>query len=387
MSNVASTVLALASAAALCACSSDAENPNTGAFGGRAGGTGVAGSTAQPMAGSGGAGGGAAPTAGQSAGGQSSAGANSGGTASGGGGASGGGASDDPLAVNPSPGCGQAPPQTPGGDFVRYTIETMGTKDASSDKAGPWTYIREYFIDLPADYDNMKPYHLVLQGPGCGGGGKDVFGLQDAGGGKMIRIGVSPVTEAQGTNPVPWNGCFDDKEGDDSIEWIFYEKMMDELKTKLCFDMNRVFASGNSSGSWWGNELACKYGSDTGGHRIRGIAVNTGGLPEAAAESPTCDGGAFAGMWMHANQDPANPYSGTQFAVEEALKKNKCTSTWDSPRDPYEVTGSPAASAICQKFQGCPAAFPVVLCTVQAAHHDDNNQLANPAFTQFILEN
>ncbi len=378
-----------ASLAALCACTTDAQNPNSSAFS-AAGVQGVGGSIVAPVGGGASASG--APAGGQSAGGQNVGGQNVGGQnasgqAAGGetsGGTGGGAAVDDPLAHMRSPGCGKVPNQAIG-EWVEYHMLTMGTKDADSDKPGPWTYDRQYFVELPTGYDNTRDYPLVLQGPGCGGEARGVFTLATD---KAIRVGIQPITMAQGDNPIPWNGCFDDKEGDDSIEWPFYEQLLDDLKTKYCYDMNRVWASGNSSGSWWANELACKYGGDTKGHRLRGIAVNTGGLPQVAAESPTCNGKGFAGIWMHANQDNVNPYSGTQFAVTRALEVNGCKGTWpDLAASPsYQVAASPAASQICKKFD-CPAALPVVMCTVQAANHDDNHTMSEPAFSQFILEN
>ena len=58
------------------------------------------------------------------------------------------------VAVKPSPGCGQDPGQAPG-QFVRYTIQTSGTKasSAADTKKGKWSYEREYAVWLPPLYD------------------------------------------------------------------------------------------------------------------------------------------------------------------------------------------------------------------------------------------
>ncbi|HEY3666328.1 MAG TPA: hypothetical protein VGL19_10020, partial [Polyangiaceae bacterium] len=74
------------------------------------------------------------------------------------------------LKVKPSAGCGQDPMQA-SATFVKYTIQTSGTKgaDAADSTKGSWSYARDYYVWLPPTYDKQKAYPLVLQGPGCGG--------------------------------------------------------------------------------------------------------------------------------------------------------------------------------------------------------------------------
>ena len=123
------------------------------------------------------------------------------------------------TAVRPTAGCGKAPAGT-----GQQTIMTMGTKPANcadTGGCGPWMYSRQYNVILPAGYVNTKAYPLVFQGPGCGGGDTGVYPL---GGSSAIRVGIAPSQQAavhHATNP--GQGCFDDKEGDDSVDWPFYE--------------------------------------------------------------------------------------------------------------------------------------------------------------------
>ena len=148
------------------------------------------------------------------------------------------GASPDPndvTAVIRSAGCGQAATQTTG-EFVKYTITTSGTKDsdATGGPKGDWSFERDYYVWLPPDYDENTAYPLVIQGPGCGGIGTDVYslsphdnGLGEGVNGTVIRVGLTPPPDEINHVEALDQGCFDDKEGDDSVEWPFYEAVMD----------------------------------------------------------------------------------------------------------------------------------------------------------------
>jgi len=204
-------------------------------------------------------------------------------------GAAGTGATVDVTKVRPSQGCGvAAPADLVPGQLVARHIMTMGIKDAgcADAKCGAWTDTRDYWVKLPTGYDNTKAYPLVFEGPGCGGQGNNLYTIP-AFDSTVIRVGLSPSAYWQqyhATNP--GQHCFDDKEGDDSVDWVFYEDLYDLFDTTLCFDRDRVFAGGNSSGAWLANELGCKYAGDAK-HPIRGVLVNQGGLPTDPKYVPT----------------------------------------------------------------------------------------------------
>ncbi len=208
-----------------------------------------------------------------------------------------------------------APPgaYTPGQTSGKQTMTTSGTKPAgcADSVCGAWTYPRDYYVTLPKGYVNNKAYPIVFEGPGCGGQGTDVYGLNDPTAGNtgnvnntVIRVGLTPPPNAIGHATNPNQGCFDDKEGDSSVDWVFYENLYDKLASTICFDKNRVFASGNSSGAWFSNELGCKYAGDPT-RPVRGIMPNTGGLPTTPApQVTTCSSKPMAGMWVGENMDP-----------------------------------------------------------------------------------
>lgn len=302
------------------------------------------------------------------------------------------------LAVRRTAGCGVAPTQQLG-TFVKHSLVTSGTKAhdcAAKDSdgkpvCGPWTVAREYAVSLPAGYDPNRAYPLVLQGPGCGGSATDVYTLENAAGpgvgSQVIRVGFTPPPASVGHGTNPNQGCFDDKESDDSVDFAFYEQLLDNLKKELCYDESRVFAVGNSSGSWLANELGCKYAGDMRGHAIRGVIANTGGLPTEPAFRPTCSNAPMAGMWIHEVGDPTNPFSGNLVAINRALVVNGCSSkTYETtPFESYPIGGGNPDST-CKRAQGCPDAYPVVVCALDGNAHAPHDNVVNPAASTYLSQ-
>jgi hypothetical protein len=290
-------------------------------------------------------------------------------------------------------GCGKAAPAglTPG-LLVRQTMQTMGVKDANcaDSMCGAWSYVREYYIRLPTAYDNSKPYPLVLEGPGCGGHGNNLYYIPifDS---TVIRVGLSPSADAQrfhATNPS--QGCFDDHEGDDSVDWVFYEDLYDQLAATLCFDRNRVFAAGNSTGASFSNELGCKYAGDAT-RPVRGIMANTGGLPTDPRYVPTCTSKPMAGMWVHELGDPTNPFLFTKVAIARAMKVNGCTigtgyddASFDLFPIGTSINGPPANATSCERIKGCPDLSPLVVCPLPGNAHASHDDVVIPGFSTFF---
>jgi poly(3-hydroxybutyrate) depolymerase len=283
---------------------------------------------------------------------------------------------------NSSPGCGTTPVQLTN-QFIQYQIETSGTKaaDATGDP-GPWNFTREYYVWLPPGYDNTHPYPVVIQGPGCGGNGTTVYSLtQGTPGvdGQVIRVGLTPPPNAINHATAPNAGCFDDVEGDDSVEWPFYEGVMDVVRNSFCVDNDLVFASGNSTGSAIANQLGCKYAGDAN-YPVRGVLANTGGLSTTAAHVPTCSSAPMAGMWVHEVGDAVNPFAGTKTAVARAMAVNGCTigTDYDTASLVDYPIGGGNPDTTCQQIEGCPADQPLVVCALPGSGHGSHDSVVNP---------
>ena len=318
---------------------------------------------------------------------------------SGGGGT--GGQAEDPNAirkVKPSPGCGKDATQALG-EFVKHTIQTAGVKDANcadklggQSKCGAWSLQREYHLWLPPAYAKNEPYPLVVQGPGCGADGTNVYSLSptntdaDAGvGGAVIRVGLTPPPNSIGHGTNENQGCFDDKEGDDSVDFVFYEKLLDQLKTELCYDENRVFVNGNSSGSWLANELVVKYAGDSKGHAVRGVISNMGGLPTEPQWAPTPSGKPYAGLWVVETGDSSSSFSTWPFMVGKAMQAAGCTATsYDSAQKVAFPVGGGALATSCKRIDGCNTLFPLIVCALPGNGNGSYNDVVNPAAAAFI---
>lgn len=153
----------------------------------------------------------------------------------------------------PSAGCGK--PFDVQSRVVQKRIATTGVKDPNCtaklssgvSRCGPWSLEREYVLYLPANYDPNQPYPLVFEAPGCTGTGKSVYDLPNVTD-DVIRVGLTPPPSSIGHATNPDQSCFDDREGDDSVDFVFYETLYDELNETLCFDRNLVHAVGDASG-------------------------------------------------------------------------------------------------------------------------------------------
>jgi len=159
----------------------------------------------------------------------------------------------------------------------------------------------------------------------------------------------------------------------------------DLLATQVCFDQNRVFASGNSSGAWWSNELACKYSGDAT-HPIRAIGPNTGGLPTDPTRVPTCTNSPMSGMWIHETNDSTNPFSGNKTAIARAMMVNGCTpgTTYDDATYMDYPIGGGQPDNTCKKMIGCPELHPLVICELPGNGHGSHDNVANPGFSTFF---
>jgi hypothetical protein len=349
-----------------------AAGTGTAGITGAAGATGTAGAAGNGAAGTTGAAG-TAGTAGTGAAGTTGA-------------AGAGGSGGDITKVLPTLGCGKDPGQAIG-TLVRGTIATMGTKRAgcADSKCGAWSYLREYYLQLPTGYDKTKAYPLLFEGPGCGGKGNNLYALPDLAS-TVIRVGLSPSVDAQAFHATnPGQGCFDWADGDNSVDWVFYENLYDQLAGQLCFDKNRVFASGNSSGAMLANELGCKYAGDAT-RPVRGIMPYTGGLPTDPRYVPTCANKPMAGMWVHEVADGTYPFTGSIVAMNRALTVNGCTPagvTYQTAAfDPFPI--SAADSTSCKKYRDCPALYPLVVCPLPDNGKSDHSSVVNPGWATFL---
>lgn len=270
----------------------------------------------------------------------------------------------DLTQVVPTEGCGKMP-DIPAAMWRSFDIANIPTPVGQRDNAGDGT--RRYFVRLPTGYMPDKKYKVLIAASSCTGGNQnlaamgDVAPTTDATGGAIL---ISPVVE-----PGVWDRdqCYDDKDPN-SIEHPFLERFLAQVGQKYCYDKNKVFVQGHSSGGWYSNMIGCTHASEL----IRGMSSNGGGIPNDTTHRAKCNSKPMPGLWIHPVGDTEEPQA-TKRAISRALVINKCQGAGTNIAD--ETAWEKAASAPwtvqgavnCRKYM-CPEAFPVIFCAPPGTH-------------------
>ncbi len=263
-------------------------------------------------------------------------------------------------------GCGKQPDQA-AGMWKAYDIANIPTPVGQRDNAGDGT--RKYFVRLPPNYDVNKKYKVLIAASSCTGGNQslaamgDVGDVTDGSGGAIL---ISPVVE-----PGVWDRdqCYDDKDPN-SIEHPFLERFLAQVGEKYCYDKNKVFVQGHSSGGWYSNMIGCTHASEL----IRGLSSNGGGIPDTTSERAKCNGKPTPGLWIHPTGDTEQPMAARR-AVSRALVVNKCMGAGTDMNDESAWQKAPSVAWAegggvgCKKYM-CPAAFPVIFCQPGGGHQN-----------------
>jgi len=213
---------------------------------------------------------------------------------------------------------------------------------------------REYILRVPDDYDNTKPYRLILAyhwangnanqvaNGGMGGSTEDpYYGLWDLA--ENSTIFVAP----EGLN-AGWANT-------DGRDLTLTDGILEEVLGDLCIDRTRIFATGFSYGASMSHALACAR-ADV----FRGVALYAG------AQLSGCDGGTTPIAYFHAHGVSDSVLNFEQRGLplrDRYVALNGCT-----PQNPP----APAANSgthICTSYEGCSEGHPVRWC----AHGGDHN--------------
>lgn len=236
---------------------------------------------------------------------------------------------------------------------------------------------REYFITLPKNYDNKKPYKLLFAMHCMGSNAEDFvhhYADQDHpspyyGQQKLDTEGnyifVSPRGDTQESGAMwqaPWRG------GDDK-DHLFFDQLLTTMEDNYCIDTSRVFVTGFSFGSMFSYSLAEEFQE-----RIR--AVVTYAVADYNIYEPHSSGKEkqlpIAWMNVHGKNDGTCPYKNAiESALPRVLKKNGKASDGDSKftdassEKPQEVGGS---GHLCYDFKQVDERFPVKWCSWNGSH-------------------
>jgi len=308
-------------------------NPGSGGYVSTGGGTATGGGSATGGAvnGTGGAGTGGAGTGGETAG--------TGGSAPGGE----GNLAGDP---DPSPGCGQADPT----DCLPCTASG-----------------RDYYVDMPNDYDPNTPYPVIFKYHPLGG---------SATGARNMYLGVNDfdaiyVSQEGSDNGFPNGG---------NVDETMTREIMEDIEARLCVDRARYFATGFSYGGSMSYTAACDMAD-----KFRAVAAMAGSFVSAASCANQTPVRPVAVLGIHGEEDTVLTIDGGEGLVGPIIDNNGCTrETEPSPiLDSECVKSDPETELEAGSYVGCQPGYPVIWCPIPGYGHN-MPQWSREAITAFF---
>jgi predicted esterase len=225
---------------------------------------------------------------------------------------------------------------------------------------------REYFITLPKNYDNKKPYKLLFAMHCMGSNAEDFvhhYADQDHpspyyGQQKLDTEGnyifVSPRGDTDG---MPWSVSSDK-------DHKFINQLLTTLEENYCIDTSRVFMTGFSFGAMVTNSMAQDMQD-----RLRAVAVYA--TADYNIYLPKNKGLPIAWMAVHGKNDGTCQYNRARDSALKRILKNNGKADADgnftdaSAEKPKEVGGS---GHLCYDFTTVDERFPVKFCSWNGPH-------------------
>jgi poly(3-hydroxybutyrate) depolymerase len=225
---------------------------------------------------------------------------------------------------------------------------------------------RDYFITLPKNYDNKKPYKLLFAMHCMGSNAEDFvhhYADQDHpspyyGQQKLDTEGnyifVSPHGDTDG---MPWSMNSDK-------DHKFINQLLTTLEENYCIDTSRVFMTGFSFGAMVTNSMAQDMQD-----RLRAVAVYA--TADYNIYLPKNKGLPIAWMAVHGKNDGTCQYNRARDSALKRILKNNGKADADgnftdaSAEKPKEVGGS---GHLCYDFTTVDERFPVKFCSWNGQH-------------------
>jgi poly(3-hydroxybutyrate) depolymerase len=337
----------------------------------------------------GGGGGGGKATGGVSTGGASTGGASNGGASGGSGGGgkatagSGGlgtagmagsaGATGGQGVGGGTAGAGGSSPMTPGKSAGCGTTPTIASGMYNNGTPIPITVggvQRRFILNVPTNYDNTKPYKLIIAWHQLDGNDKQMYAdkyyrLLDLS--ENSTIFVAPNGE-KGGQPCTGMG-----NGESQCGWPdaggrnvdLADAVVALIQTNFCIDTNRIFATGWSYGGSMSYRTACSrpLGGGTASWGVRGVAVYSG----AQLSGMCTPSKAVAYYHSHGTNDTVLGYDqqNNPDGAGVGLAKNFSTANGCTWKTPTKVTNG---AHICSDMVGCMTGYPVKFCSFAGGH-------------------
>jgi len=229
---------------------------------------------------------------------------------------------------------------------------------------------RRYILSVPENYDNTRPYNLVIAWHQLDGNDKQMYDqnfywLQDIPDAASSTIFVAPNGEKNGTPctgmSVAEGGCgWPDSNGSNVA---LADAVVAEVAENFCIDMNRIFANGWSYGGSMSYRTACSrpLGGDEAEWGVRGVAVYNGAAQLSSGGCTPSEAVAFYGS--HGTNDGVLGYEGGVSMATTFAELNGCTAMM-----PTRANGG---THVCTNYMGCDTGYPVEFCSFVGDHTPD----------------
>jgi predicted esterase len=219
---------------------------------------------------------------------------------------------------------------------------------------------RTYYLRLPEDYNSKSPYPLVIAFHGTGGSHESYlideydenYNLQRAVGNEAILVYPNALPSGSGVNQ--WNY---------TIDIDFFDDVIEDLESSVCYDTRQVFAVGHSSGAGITHQLGCLRGNV-----LRGIAPVAGSLLSNDCVKEV------AVMQIHGITDTSVPISTGEPTRDFWVEYNSCNC--DETID--------TEYSDCMQYPDCDPDYPVYWCPHE--YEDPNNPYPGHAWPPFAGE-
>lgn len=227
---------------------------------------------------------------------------------------------------------------------------------------------RRYILSVPADYDNSKPYRLVIAWHQLDGNDKQMYQqnyywLKDIPEAASSTIFVAPNGEKNGTP------CTGTGSGESGCGWpdssgsnvALGDAVVEQVEANFCIDKNKIFANGWSYGGSMTFRTACSRPlGGTGTWGVRGIAIYNGAESLSSGGCKASKQVAFYAS--HGTNDTVLSYDGGISMAQTYGKLNGCT--WMTPT-------KASGNHVCTTQMGCAAGYPVEFCSYVGPHTPD----------------
>ena len=250
------------------------------------------------------------------------------------------GEQNNPTPITPSAGCGKGAPPT-----GQLALTIRGNR-------------AEYLVTLPPSYSTTTPSPLIF---GFHGRNRTYLEFQQVDASQIqTTMGARAVmVYPQSQGGAGWNFA---AEVPPSVE--FFEALYTQLTENYCVDTSHVFAVGHSSGGYFADILACRFGD-----RLRGIGDVSGAIQERA-----CNGN-VAALLVHGPNDTVVPFAGAVAMRDFYVQRTGCSQT---------TTAGPVSP--CVTYQGCQAGLPVAFCQHNEPTYSDGNGPTNHGWPSFASQ-